>query len=265
MRFLLVSCNYNAWPHVEASVVASLDAKKAYEDSNSGTVDIVYKDNGSTDQSREFLESCERRGIGTIIGANIGKARAVNDIVKSREGTYDVVVSLDSDMKFEDPSSFFFNLEKTFVKFGKKISCAVAWQTGNSLFKRKFEWTPTPVGISYFAPKEGYGYGIAGGCLAVSASDWKTVEGYDENRGIYGANDGNLLLRLFRMTNRPICVVKELETYHPPEKDRAYGKWKEDRQKEQMNYGKCLSSVGFYDNKHSKESADNADVQGQEF
>ena len=265
MKFLLTSCNYNAWPNVEASVVASLDAKAAYESSGSGTVDIVYKDNGSVDESREFLESCAHRGMDVIIGANIGKARAINDIVKSREGKYDVIVSLDSDMKFEDPRSFFFNLEKTFHKFGNKISCAVGWQTGNSMFRRKFEWIQTPSGISYFAPKEGYGYGIAGGCIAVSAEDWKTCEGYDESRGIYGSNDGIIMLKLFRRTNRPICVVRELVTYHPPEKDEAYKKWKDDRQKEQMNYGKCMSSVGFYDDKHSKESADNADVQGQEF
>jgi len=259
VRFLLVSCNYNAWPHVEASVEASVAAKTEYESCGLGNVEIVYRDNGSIDPSRTFIESTAFLGVHPILGANIGKAKGINEIVKSREGSYDVIVSLDSDMKIDNPHEFFFDMDKAFSKFGSKVSAIIAWQTGNSLFKRKFAWTDTPCGLSYFAPKEGYGHGIAGGCIAVSAADWKAAGGYDENRGVYGSNDGQLMLRLYRQTNKPICVIKQLATFHPPEKDPEYGKWKEERQQEQLKYGKCMSSVGFYDNQ--EENSNHADVQ----
>jgi len=260
VRFLLVSCNYNAWPHVESSITASLVAKTEYEASGLGSVEVVYRDNGSVDQSRSFIEASSTSGIHSILGANVGKARGVNEIVKSRDGSFDVVVSLDSDMKIDDPSKFFFDMDKTFHIFKDKVSAIVGWQTGNSLFKRKFVWNDTKYGLSYFAPKEGYGCGIAGGCIAVSADDWKAVGGY-EDRGIYGSNDGSIMLRLYRHTNRPVCVIRQLSAFHPPEKDPEYGKWKEERQQEQLKYGKCMSSVGFYDNQ--EEDSGHADIQSQ--
>ena len=160
---------------------------------------------------------------------------------------------LDSDICLDTLTPDFTDiLENTWKILETECSAIVCMQSGNTLHKRDMDFIQFVPGMSVFFPCEGYGYGIAGGAMSVKYRDFKKVNGFRTDTGangkpsLYGSNDGRLTLDLWNTTKKPICVVKELQVYHPPEPDKKYQEWKNKVQQEHLQYGHALTERGFY-------------------
>lgn len=248
MKIHVFICNYNAGNKLKQTL-DSLNQCLSYPTCQNVYISVV--DNASKDNYLEILQPFNS-ALTILNKSNIGKAKALNNLIKQYSDSTqhieddDLIMSLDSDI-YITQASFFDTLQSIWSILKEKVSCLVCFQTGNSLFKRKFEWTDSKKGFNYFCPSEGYGAGIAGGAIIIPYKYWKLVNGYDENKGIYGSNDGNLLYGLYNKTKKPICVIKELEVFHSHEENLDYQKWKDEAHKQQVIYGKCMSNGGFYD------------------
>lgn len=247
MLIYLVICNYNAGKHLGQCL-------NSVEQNIIPEVHISVVDNNSIDSSVELINSKLFINQKILLDKNIGKAAAINTLIKNLNTAMtddDLIFSLDSDIKLISPD-FFKNVLHIWSVVKGKVSCLVCNQVGNSLFKRKFQWTNSKKGFHYFAPSEGYGAGIAGGALIIPYSNWKKIGGYRMNRGkdgkpaLYGGIDGGALLDLFRVTKLPICVIKELEVYHPPEENKGYQKWKDKVHEEHRTFGRMVSDEEFF-------------------
>lgn len=245
-KIYIISCNYNIKENILKDNI--LNNQKIINNSRNILYSII--DNNSTIEKTDF------KAISNIIyislNKNIGKAKALNLLVNKLNDKYlisdnDLIFSLDSDIKITNPN--FFSIVKNCYKLFEKdkISCLVCSQVGNSLFKREINYLEFNKEFSYFLPEEGFGYGIPGGGLLTTFKNWKLVGGYDERKGIYGSNDGTLFVNLNKITKLPICVIKELEIFHPFEDDTKYKEWKEKAHKQQLTYGRCIEEKGFYD------------------
>lgn len=243
-RIFLVSCNYNV-----------KNLKKIIDNNKN----IIGKDNNilySIIDNCSLIEKTDFKSISNIIymslSKNIGKAKATNLLIDKLNEKYligdnDLIFSLDSDISLNNPN-FFKVLHNCYKLFeNNKISCIACYQVGNSLFKRDINFLNYKDEFNYFIPSEKFGYGIPGGGLITTYKNWKLVKGYSENRGIYGSNDGTFFLNASNITGYPICVIKELEIFHPFEDDIKYKEWKETAHKQQNKYGKCVEEKGFYD------------------
>ena len=250
MKIHLFICNYNAATKLKQTL-DSIYPPNPEDISQIPTINVAIVDNASKDNSKEIITNFGP-SYSLFSPTNIGKAKALNQLVKEyseRNGGIeddDLIISLDSDI-YLTQFTFFDTLRVIWSILQDKVACLVCFQIGNSLFKRQFNWTQSKKGFSYFCPSEGYGSGVAGGAVIMPYKYWKAVKGYTEDRGIYGSNDGLLLLKLWNHTNKPICVVKELEVYHAHEDNMTYEAWKQIAQQEQLKHGKCLASKGFYD------------------
>ena len=225
---------------------------KSIENNINGNVSCAIYDNASKDGSRDYLigqDGCNGFDF-WCNETNIGKAKALNWLVDNRFDNIkddDLIFSLDSDLRLVT-EKFFDKVQSIWDVIGNKVSCIVCKQTGNSLYKRNIAYRHSDTGnFNYFVPEEGYGHGVAGGALIVPYKYWKQVGGYNEDNGLYGGNDGNLMLRLFQDTGKPICVIEDLRVFHPFEDNKEYQAWKDTAHQQQMVHGKCIESKGFFD------------------
>ncbi len=249
MTILLAICNYNASTHLQTVFDSIKENRKNLKEDLKVKVSVV--DNASKDGSQTILKRFQDEGlIDTLVlsEANVGKAIAIDRLVfeagKNGLKDDDLVFSLDSDISLI-ADDFFTKLDDIWTKVAGKVSCIVCQQLGNSLFKRKMNWRNSGKGFDYFA--DPYGEGIAGGAIIVPFRHWKMVNGYDTSRGLYGGNDGQMMLNLHRMLNMPVCVIRDLTVFHPYEENLNYIVWKKEAHKQQMSHQKCIFSKGFYD------------------
>ena len=253
MRVFVSICNYNAAYKMRQSIDSIL-----LQQANDVLIGVV--DNASKDDSRELLEGPLNEDVDCLLlnDVNVGKAIAMNTLVKTAIDKFnlqddDLIFSLDSDIKL-NALNFFTNMKEIWTILSKHVSCLVCTQSGNNLSKRQFEWTDSKKSFHYFVPKEGYGYGIAGGAVITSIANWKLINGYRENMGkdkkqaaLYGGMDGWLLYDLFTSTHKPICVIKELEVFHFDEENKEYQKWKNQVHLEHQKFGFSKTTKGFFD------------------
>lgn len=251
-RIFTVICNYNAGMHLQ-NCLESI-SKNAMPD-----VRVSIFDNASIDGNINAIGKFQISGLMGITvrinEVNVGKAVALNSLVSELECHLhddDLIFSLDSDISLVS-EDFFQRAIDIWKIIGDKVSCMVCRQSGNSLFRREIFYQDSPIGnFGYFAPKEGYGAGIAGGAMFIPYRHWKTVGGYDITKGadgkaaLYGGHDGNLMLNLYRKTNLPVCVIRELEVFHPPEENMDYQKWKDSIHDEHRKFGRMVSTEEFF-------------------
>jgi glycosyltransferase involved in cell wall biosynthesis len=84
----VIVCNYNYERYLTAALESVLSqTRRAYE--------VIAVDDGSTDNSRQILESFEARGVQVIVQENAGQVAAYN--TGFQHATGDVVLFLDSD------------------------------------------------------------------------------------------------------------------------------------------------------------------------
>lgn len=239
-------CNYNAGDRVTHST----ESLKPFIDSNQ--MKLHFIDNNSKDGSElNVVCDCERF---EVLPSNIGKAAAINALVEAAKlSDDDIMLLIDSDIKIENPN-FAALLEDSWKTLSSMVSAIVCMQTGNSLHRREIDFISLQprLNASAFFPAEGYGYGIAGGAMSVRYKDFKSVGGFNMRTGanqtpsIYGSNDGLLMLSLWNYSRKPICVIKELQVFHPPEPDKAYQQWKDSIHQEHARFGHAVTSKGFY-------------------
>jgi len=87
-RISVVICNYNYVEYLEAALESVLtQTRPAYE--------VIVVDDGSTDDSRQLLQSFAGRGVKTILRPNGGQVAAYNTAFEHTTG--DVVLFLDAD------------------------------------------------------------------------------------------------------------------------------------------------------------------------
>lgn len=253
---LTVICNYNAGKKFDDCI----NSVVKYGICNS----IAVFDNGSTEDIKksgyDANSICERYGITNLripsdyghTERNIGKARGLNHLVDEFGKNNKIILSIDSDITLTNPD-FYKTLITVDKYIGEKVSCFIGNLGKTYVSKRNWNWRDVKLddnmSFRYFVPEEGYGCGIAGGCIAVRYDHWKTIGGYVTKNGLYGGNDGNMMLNLHQKTKLPICVIKEMSVYHPEETDKGYMKWKKKAHDDQINYGKCLTQKGYYDEK----------------
>ena len=240
--------NYNAG---EALAETLNSIYRNMEKADNVLVSVV--DNDSIDMSKVLLlnnkDLLEKIVFNPI---NVGKARAANELIRDlvfspyiRIHDEDLIFSLDSDLRLESPD-FFNTIKKVWKDIGTSVSCLVCAQVGNSLMKRDLKFNKTSSGYTYFIPEEGYGHNVAAGAVIVPYKYWQKVGGYSE-RGLYGGDDGPLLRNLFKVTKKPICVVKDLTVFHPYDTNLEYKQWKEKCFNQQRKFGKCVETRGFFD------------------
>lgn len=245
-------CNYNAGKFLHNT----FDALRKCDRKNTA---IRLIDNASIDFSelliaKEIDEMCTTDPVLTTANFkrnNIGKSKAINEEVKKFSdctiiNKSDLIFSMDSDLQILNPN-FFTEVERIWNLVHNRVSCLVCWQEGNSLYKREICFYDSGKGFNYFVPKEGYGHGIAGGGIITNKENWDLVGGYRENCGLFGGDDGFLMLDLYNKTNKPICVIKELNVFHPFNDDIKYRAWKDKCLTQQVQLGKCIEEKGFYD------------------
>ena len=241
-------CNYNAGNKLRDS----LESIKAQTNLDNAKIWLI--DNASKDDPQQILKDYPFVNS-IILQKNIGKAAALNLLVSKIPDItrYDILINLDSDIVLTKPD-FLDSVKRIWELAKTKVSCLVCFQTGNSLFARQFAWTASASGdFNYFCPKEGYGKGIAGAGLIMEYDSWSKVGGYvsdcaiNGTSPIYSTDDGFLMVKLWRIANLPICVVKELEIYHPPEENADYQNWKNKVHQEVIKHGKVLTTSGFFD------------------
>lgn len=254
-RIFIVSCNYNV-----KDLTNIIESNKKIINNSSN---ILYSiiDNNSTVEKTDF------KSISNIIyvslNKNIGKAKAINLLVNKLNEKYvikddDLIFSLDSDITITNPN-FFKILEECYKLFDKnKICCLVCNQIGNNLTKRNLAFLNFNNIFNYFIPSEGFGYQIAGGGIIIPYKHWKAIKGYDETLGvnktanIYSGADGRIMYNIFMKTDLSICLIKELEVFHPFDTDEGYKKWKEQQHKDMLTYGYTTAVNGFYDEKNRR-------------
>lgn len=261
----ILSCNYNALHNLKPALESWAVAAEFMQKSKVGPVRLYLTDNNSKDGSKEFLTEFSKKPDTRFTSCQIflneinsGKSKAVNEMSKIalQSANSTLLFLLDSDISICHPEMLAIASEIAELT-SDKVSSLVCWQTGNSLFARKFSWTNSIKAnippFSYFVPKEGFGVGIAGGAMFMWDKNWKNIGGFRENMGnngksaIYGAADGCLLFDSFSITNKPIMVIKELEVYHPPEIDIKYQEWKKQLHKEHIINGHAITERGFFD------------------
>ena len=261
----ILSCNYNANDRLQPAIESWAQSAGFMQNANVGKVSLYITDNNSKDGSKDYLTNLSKNPDPRfdsckifLNDVNCGKAKAVNEMAKIalQDANSTLLMLIDSDIRICQPEMLAIACEIGWVT-KDKVSAMVCWQTGNSLFKRHFQWTKTVKEnlpeFNYFVPNEGFGSGIAGGAMFLWNQDWINVGGFRENMGkdkkpsIYGSNDGCLLFDAFSRTNRPIMVIKELEVYHPPEVDLKYQAWKDSLHREHIQYGHSITEKGFFD------------------
>lgn len=244
----IAMCNYNAGNKLRDS----LESIKAQTSLDKAKIWLI--DNGSRDNPQEIIKDYPFVNS-IILEKNIGKAAALNLLVSKIPDItrYDILMNLDSDIVLTKPD-FLDSVIRIWNTAKTKVACLVCFQTGNSLFVRKFAWTSSASGdFHYFCPSEGYGKGIAGAGIIMEYESWTKVGGYvtncaiNETSPIYSTDDGFLMVKLWRATGMPICVVKELEIYHPSEDNKDYQNWKNRIHQEVIKHGKVLTTSGFFD------------------
>lgn len=241
----IVMCNYNKLEEMKKSISS---IKEQFNDN----VKLLIVDNTSVDGSIDWLKNNKNIDKVILNKYNKGKAKAINNLIKETDKEIgidndDLIFNLDSDISIIS-DNFFEKVEDIWRIVSEKVSCLVCIQDGNNLFKRNFHFNHSSIGnFDYFIPSEGFGIGIAGGAMITSYKNWKSVSGYREDRGLYGFNDGGLLLDLYQKTQKPICVIKNLKVFHPFETNEEYKRWKEMAQNQQINFNKCTEEKGFFD------------------
>jgi len=236
-------CNYNAGNKLKDTLDSISKAKKNHN------INVVVFDNASKDNSKDIIIDHKIINHSYISPKNVGKARAINYIVSkilTNISDDDLIFSLDSDIYLIE-EDFFDKTIKYWKLLKNHVSCLICWQEGVSLYRRQLKFQKYNK-LEYFVPSEGYGYGIAGGAMLIPYKNWKAVNGYRENCGLFGGDDGNLTLDLFRTIKKPICVVKNLRVFHPGDNNIEYRKWKDEALIQQIKNGKCLKNKGFFEN-----------------
>lgn len=215
---------------------------------------LVVVDNGSQyglDSCLKLMHShCKFPFELVLYNFNVGKAKAVNNVVAKYGEVQSILCSFDGDLVVDEHGCFFDKMEETFIglhKYGNyDILCANL--TGNNAHNlrllRGIHYTP--FGKILYNPKGGSG--VAGGCLVMDTAIFTSLGGYRTNQGIYGGNDGFLIVDVMkRNPNALVGMVESLSVFHPFEHDEGYERYKREAIDKIRKTG-FGETKGFYDN-----------------
>lgn len=215
-----------------------------YENTKDWTdIQIYLYDNASDTETiqtiRKFKSILYYIEYGNV---NIGKAKALNRFIEFISDD-DYVISLDGDLILHKPDMDFFHKLTEKFKDTPECSIAVTQQETNSKHLIEMNWDSRGVYID-----NRKGFGIAGGCLITTGSNFKAVGGYRTNRGIFGGNDGYLLYDISSIDpSKGVGVFRDFAVIHPSDEDMGYKEWKDKAQEQQIKHNRCLEYKGYYD------------------
>ena len=166
---------------------------------------------------------------------NIGKAKAVNEVVILENYDFDYLISLDSDMICID-KQWLPKMLTTYIGYNReplvnsskgivKLGCLCSNQLGYNVHK----CTEKDLAISiydYTIISSSQNIGVAGGLLMTDIGTWKLLGGYNTSK-IYGTDDGYYNVDCYKH-NLLSGYLKEVSFYHPYEFNDEYRKWKND-------------------------------------
>jgi len=214
---------------------------------------LVVVDNGSKDGTVACLQKINSFSPVpfTLVAYNfnLGKAKAVNNIIMEYGEGHDNICSFDSDLIINSDGCFFDEMEEAYEHLKIVLDCSIlcANLTGNSAHNMRLlrGRADTPYGNVLYNPKGGSG--VAGGCLVIDTALFMSVGGYRTNQGIYGGNDGFLIADVMaKKPNSMIGMAESISVYHPFEHNKEYEGYKRDTVEKIRKTG-FGTTKGFYD------------------
>ena len=187
---------------------------------------------------------------------NIGKARAINQLVRESVKPEDTICIMDADIQVEHDT-----LRRLFLwanAFDQLIVLPEHTGARCHNYEKEYEKEhdhiegllkcPDDVETSIGAIGVQGGVGVAGACMTMKASIFIELGGFDTN-SIYGGNEVGLYKKFCeRYKDGIICVLVDAKVYHPEETDRGYQEWKIKCQRDIRRKGQC-TRAGYYDYK----------------
>ena len=261
-KILFIICNYNA--HASGALGESLKRLQDIKDDN---IVISYFDNGSRDGSADMLQEYYKSGLIDLLvlsKKNMGKAYAMNNLFITAMQMYnvsgqDVLISMDSDISIMD-RSFPSQVRSIFAEPGVKYLGYTYFSDYEMKTKSNYNcYKNTEVEIidgRHYDVLENQ-HGLGGGILAMPASRFSAVNGYNQHLGpkgtpaIYGGDDAVLLRDLFLAfpNEKALCCTEQM-IVHPENDDEEYKQWKKEVIKSMCKNGfknEALPLKGFYD------------------
>jgi glycosyltransferase involved in cell wall biosynthesis len=232
-------------PHNIKGEMECIDSAFRHAQESKYNVRMHVCDNNSP---KEFTDWLKERYSDKIVlhlhPENIGKARIVNLVHSKNSLGADYIVSMDGDMVIENENTNFFDelilplgTPVMFAGQNRKVKLSSSVQNEHTchrldLMDLKYEIQ----GKEFITSSKGWG--IAGGCMAVRASDWNLYGGYYESPTIFGGNDGILVKQVYGTNGVPV-IAKSALCRHLKLKDteemRKYQQWKVSKAKTVFN------------------------------
>ena len=171
-------------------------------------VEVYLGDNNTKiEEMRKWLKSLKCNVF--MNETNIGKSGIVNYLHKKVARKCDFIFSIDSDLYPHSSSKNFIDemifcltrCQNVGLVSSNQKECSQHWWD-KTVFEE--EWEGIKLGIST------NGVGIAGGCIAMKASEWEDVGMYKENHDIYTGDDGILAANVIKKIRKTACYYEGL-------------------------------------------------------
>jgi len=187
----------------------------------------------SDDYWNSFIDKLNIPNINvTRFDKNYGKAYVINKLTEDI-GSYDYLLTADSDIIFKDTTHFIDRIltivDKSQEFSGKKFGVmGINQEVANChMMEHLSENTHSFLGHNdnlesirwHNSPS-----GIAGGCLFTSSENWISVGGYRE-MGVYSGEDAYFLIDTNKIGNSHF-LAETISVIHPPETNQRYQEWK---------------------------------------
>ena len=183
---------------------------------------------------------------------NIGKARAINQLVKTCVDPEDTICIMDADIQVEHDTLkrlfLWANHFDQFIVLPEHTGSRCHLYEKNHRNIRGIVKCPNDIKNTVGAIAVAGGVGVAGACMTMKAATFIEAGGFEAN-SVYGGNEVGLYKKFCeRYKDGTICVLGDAKVYHPEETDRGYQEWKIKCQRDIRRKGKC-DRPGYYDRK----------------
>jgi len=238
MSYFVFTVTYNKLEATARSLNSIIECHKEFDQLH------IY-DNSICEETREYIKSFAALNRTRVYlfgndGVNIGKAKAMNCM--AMDCVVKTMCHIDSDMVVEQGT--FHRGASLLKELGGGI--IAAYHSGDVRHKYRGTSQRRIVHDGYITTIKPIrmGRGCAGGCIWLNAIDYFQMRGYNEDRGIYGGNEGSLFEKYIHKRDR-IYVAEDIVVHHPPETDKEYADFKEQCQ-QRLRKGEKNVEVGYY-------------------